>query len=490
VRGRRQTAGEPRIPLRKRVVLARVVVFLIALAVIVVVSAANHNRAENRRVEAEDLNVWPAPKASDRILIFAPHCDDETLGLSGYLQKAARAGAEVRVVFMTNGDGFAWSAERQLRQFRVRPEGFVEFGKERQREALAALAESGIPNRSVLFLGYPDRGLAPMWLHNWRPEKPYRSRTTGHTRSPYEDSYTPRAVYCGESMMKDVRRLLREFEPTQVFCPHPNEDHPDHWATYAFVTNALHERRREARRAVLPLMAPPPSPVQGLYIIHRGDWPAPQGYHPTLDLAPPAGLMEVDTRWKRIPLTPEEERVKRRAIAQYRSQTRVMNRFLTSFIRTNEIVGLRAPGRITEVPDGRIRIDGDVGDWTDIPVSIHDPAEDSLPSDFGASGDITGISVAQDSRRLYVRIQTRKPISRRVAYELYWHALPDQPTGTKGVTLGIRRKLPAAVHAAPVGNSWEVALPLPPGDAVFLGVQCRYGRFTLDKSGWRILEAE
>jgi LmbE family N-acetylglucosaminyl deacetylase len=404
------------------------------------------------------------------------------------LQLAAKAGAAVQVVYMTNGDGFAWSAERQLRRFRVSPEGFVQFGEERQQEALAALAESGIPNRDALFLGYPDRGLSHMWLYNWRADNPYRSRTTGHTRSPYEDNLTPRAVYSGESVMADITRVLNVFQPTQVFCPHPNENHPDHWATYAFVTNALYEQRRAARRSVLPLMSPPPSPVQGLYIIHRGDWPAPQGYHPKLDLPPPAGLLEVDTRWKRIPLTTAEEQVKLRAIRQYQSQTRVMNRFLMSFVRTNEIAGLRAPGRITEVPDGRIRIDGEIGDWTDIPLSVHDPAEDSLPSDFGASGDITGITVAQDSQRLYVRIQTRKPISRRVAYDLYWHALPDQPAGTKGISLGIGKRLPAAVHAAPVGNSWEVAVPRPPGDAVFLGVHCRYGRFTLDKSGWRILE--
>jgi LmbE family N-acetylglucosaminyl deacetylase len=466
------------------------VVVLIAATAISVISAANRIRTENIEAEAVDLGRWPEPKRSDRILIFAPHCDDETLGLSGYLQKATRAGAAVRVVFMTNGDGFRWSAERQLRRFRVSPKGFVQFGEERQTEALAALAESGVSNRDAVFLGYPDRGLASLWLYDWLPSKPYRSGTTGHTRSPYADSYTPNAVYCGQSVMSDVTRLLHEFRPTQVFCPHPNENHPDHWATYAFVTNALYELRREAKASVLPLMTPPPEPVQGLYIIHRGDWPVPQGYHPTIDLPPPAGLLEVDTRWKQIPLSPEEEAVKRVAIRQYRSQTRVMNRFLMSFVRTNEIAGLRRPGRITEVPDGTMKIDGSLADWENIPLSVHDPAEDSLPSDFGASGDITGIAVAQDSRRLYVRIETRKPVSPRIAYDLYWHPLPDLPAGTKGISLRLRRRPPAAVHAAAVGNSWEVALPRQPGTALFLGVQCRYGRFTLDKSGWRILEVE
>jgi hypothetical protein len=45
--------------------------------------------------------------ATDRLLVIAPHCDDETLGAGGTIAQARRQGLAVRVVFMTNGDGSA-----------------------------------------------------------------------------------------------------------------------------------------------------------------------------------------------------------------------------------------------------------------------------------------------------------------------------------------------------------------------------------------------
>jgi hypothetical protein len=41
-----------------------------------------------------------------RLMIFAPHCDDEILGSAGLIQKAHQLGIDVRVVLETNGDGY------------------------------------------------------------------------------------------------------------------------------------------------------------------------------------------------------------------------------------------------------------------------------------------------------------------------------------------------------------------------------------------------
>ncbi len=43
--------------------------------------------------------------SKERILIFAPHPDDELLGNGGLIQDAKNRGDEVIVVLMTNGDG-------------------------------------------------------------------------------------------------------------------------------------------------------------------------------------------------------------------------------------------------------------------------------------------------------------------------------------------------------------------------------------------------
>ena len=39
-----------------------------------------------------------------RVLMLAPHPDDESLGTGGLIQRATRAGGEVHVVFVTDGD--------------------------------------------------------------------------------------------------------------------------------------------------------------------------------------------------------------------------------------------------------------------------------------------------------------------------------------------------------------------------------------------------
>ena len=480
MRFRKRTKGNPRAR-RRRMVAARVLfaVLLFAAATLGVVAWRIHRA--NVGVRASDLHVWPSPRRGDRILIFAPHCDDETLGLSGLTQQAIAVGAEVRVVFVTNGDGFPYSAEREYGRFRLKPSDYVDFGLARQAEALEAVAVSGIPASHVTFLGYPDGGVSELWLHNWTPARPYKSRFTSRTRSPYPNSRTKNVLYCGQSVMADVEGLIRDFRPTQVYCPHPNDNHGDHWATYVFVTAALWQLRPDAS-----LYGPPgPPPVEGLYLVHRGDWPVPQGLHPKSGLPPPAALLHTDTDWRQIPLTLKQTVVKSRAVARYQSQTRVMKRFLMSFVRGNELAGTQGPGPLTVVKDGVLRV---VDDWKDLPVSVVDAVDDSVQTEIGGSGDLVSVAVAEDSRRLYLRIVLRKPISPRVAYDVYWHPLPNGAGGTRGVSLRLGGPLPKGMSAVVRGNAWQIAVPRPPGRAVMVGVKCRYHRFTLDKTGWRVLE--
>jgi LmbE family N-acetylglucosaminyl deacetylase len=466
---------------RKRIVLLRMAVIVLLGGAIGAGIVAWRIRSANTQVWASDLHAWPAARSGDRILIFAPHCDDETLGLSGYTQQALAAGADVRVVLITNGDGFPYSAEREMGKMRLKPSDYIAFGVDRQQEALAAVGKSGLSADKVTFLGYPDGGLAEMWLHNWTPAKPFRSRFTGCTRSPYPDSLTLKAVYCGESVLADVKRVLTEFKPTQVFYPHTNENHPDHWATYTFVTEALWDLQNEAS-AKEPTWQPP---IQGLYLVHRGDWPVPQGYHADEDMPPPSALLNMETEWRQIPLSTNEVQVKRAAIQQYASQMRVMKRFLLSFVRRNELVGTRAAGVLSIIKDGTLRV---VDDWTALPESVLDPANDTLQTEVSGAGDLVHVSAAADSRRLYIRVQTRKKLSPQVAYDVYWHPLPDDGKGTRGASLRLNGPQPKGAWAVAHENVWQIAVPRPPGKAVMVGAKTRYHRFTLDKTGWRVLE--
>ena len=72
------------------------------------------------------------------------------------------------------------------------------------------------------------------------------------------------------------RSALRACRPTLVTVTHPAEDHPDHAAAAAFVTRALQELQSDPQDRVWA------SKTQlRYYLIHRGDWPMPQGAHPS-----------------------------------------------------------------------------------------------------------------------------------------------------------------------------------------------------------------
>lgn len=63
--------------------------------------------------------------AQERILVFAPHPDDETLGCGGLLSKAKRAGAEILVQFITVGD----TADESAKGFSTAEERYAEIKK-------------------------------------------------------------------------------------------------------------------------------------------------------------------------------------------------------------------------------------------------------------------------------------------------------------------------------------------------------------------------
>src|SRR5690606_13032490 len=144
-------------------------------------------------------------------------------------------GIPVRIVMMTNGDGFnRYALGSQHRRLRPTPAQYIEFAYLRQQETLQAVARLGLPRDSVYFLGYPDRGLAAMWSDYWTPDRLYRSPSTRATRSPYHNSFTPAAPFCGRALVDDLKAIFRETRPTHVVTSHPHDAHGDHWATYCF----------------------------------------------------------------------------------------------------------------------------------------------------------------------------------------------------------------------------------------------------------------
>jgi len=435
------------------------------------------------------LNACPVPDRTQRLLVFAPHPDDEALGCAGLLQQAARAGAAIRVVMLTNGDGFRVAVERQFRMLRVGPADHVRFAAIRQEEARRALAGLGVRAEDVKFLGYPDRGLMALWNDHWAPDRPYVSLYTRRDHSPYEVAFRKGAVYCGQSLLADIKALLRESRPTHVYVTHPSDDHPDHSVASAFVTLALRQLRQEGAAW-----------AQGCnlhyYLVHRGDWPIPQGLHRGDQLVPPREMISIDTRWRARPLNEDEVARKTQTILAYPSQTAVMKRFLVSFARQNELFGEIDPARIPRVPDGMMTPDGSREKWANVKAAALDPVNDSLLRDFQAGGDVKAIYACRDTAHLYLRVDTYQPPSRRVEFRLRLRYFGDPARATAGGTYAIRIQppriaSPADLRAAVEDDRVEVAIPLREiGYARYfaLSVETSFAGIQVDRTGYRFLD--
>lgn len=279
----------------------------------------------------EPLPSFAIMPQQTRLLVIAPHCDDETLGCAGVIQAVTGGGGQVMVVSMTNGDGFTVAVEEQYRRFFLTSEDYIKSGYARQQELLRALQRLGVADSRVLFLGYPDRGLKALWTDHWDSAQPYQSHYTGRDHSPYSNSFRLNAPYAGEAVVNDLAAILAEFKPTVILSPHPSDEHPDHAATWSFVAAAV---SKVFYNEALP------RPKIYTYLVHRGDFPLPHGYRPESVLLPPRPLYHTATnRWQVYALAGEQEAVKELALNEYASQLRVpvMSGLLHSFIRRNEL---------------------------------------------------------------------------------------------------------------------------------------------------------
>lgn len=263
------------------------------------------------------------PQAHDRVLVVAPHPDDETLCCAGILQRARAAGAQVGIIWMTAGDGARFNAVLARITPRSTSGQMVRLGKRRIREATAAAGVLGVPDEAIWMLGYPDRGLAR--LLDPHSEEPFRSRYTRRQQIPYSRALSSDATITAARLHADLVQVIDGFQPTLVFAPAPQDVHPDHHATAVLVRQALAAAGSPARLAS--------------YIIHAGEhWPAPRGLRPHLPLRAATAVAGQD--WLSFELTAEEQQRKVQALRQHRSQMRRMPRFLNAFVRRNELFTL------------------------------------------------------------------------------------------------------------------------------------------------------
>jgi LmbE family N-acetylglucosaminyl deacetylase len=97
--------------------------------------------------------------SNSRLLLIAPHPDDETLGCGVTLRQAVRIGAAIQVVYATDGENNPWPQRLINRKWFLDARDRKRRGRLRRIEALKALRVLGVSASNARFLGLPDQGL-------------------------------------------------------------------------------------------------------------------------------------------------------------------------------------------------------------------------------------------------------------------------------------------------------------------------------------------
>lgn len=333
----------------------------------------------------------------DRILILAPHPDDEIIGTAGVIQKALQQGAKVKVVLLTYGENneFAFIAYEKRIVFKKKE--FLRLGEVRRQETLVALASLGVDAKDVISLGYPDYGTLEIFRNHWGEVKPFKSMLSRVRAVPYETAFRPHSSYMAENILRDLTEIIEEYQPTKVFVSHPADTNRDHRAMYLFTKVSLWDLKEKIKK---PEVFP--------YIIHIVRWPLPRGYRPDLRMEIPDQLALSSIEWKNLDLTKEEVNRKRQAITFFPSQLKGASQYLPTFARQNEIFG--------DYPDILLmKQKKDFVGWRRAMTGD----EDLNQKDRGRPEHIHKVEYAWQEDRLLARITLKRPMDKDLGVSLW-----------------------------------------------------------------------
>lgn len=172
-----------------------------------------------------------AYSAQTRLLVIAPHPDDETLGAGILIQRVREAGGRVDIVLLTDGDNNPWPQRLLERRLRIGRAGRARWAARRRQEMSRALRELGMPADGLHALGWPDQGLAPLLLQP------------------------------GNDLVPEIAALFAALEPTLVVLPALADRHPDHGTAHVLVRLALAATQMQ--------------PLLWTYLVHGRELPGP-----------------------------------------------------------------------------------------------------------------------------------------------------------------------------------------------------------------------
>ncbi|NBK91514.1 PIG-L family deacetylase [bacterium 1XD21-13] len=164
-----------------------------------------------------------------KAVLLAPHLDDELLIGGGLLYALARDNNWcVYVVFMTNGDYYAYEAETRLK------------------EAIASCDVLGVKEEYVIFLGYGDQWKGKKHIYNMPGEVAVshceRTETYAldfHSEYSYQKEQRHRQ-YTRDNLKSDIKKIISDLLPEVLLCV-DFDSHPDHKALSLLFSECIGE---------------------------------------------------------------------------------------------------------------------------------------------------------------------------------------------------------------------------------------------------------
>jgi len=166
-----------------------------------------------------------------KILVIAPHQDDEILSSYHYIKQQLQNGAEIKIVFVTNGDYQGPT-----------------YAKYRYFESTTVLKKLGLPLDSIYYMGYADTGMRLeksflYRLYNASDDAIQQSPFSYKTYHPVGEKtlhailYGQEAFYTRRNLLADLKNVIYYFNPDTVVLPSQYDFHGDHKAVNYFMND-------------------------------------------------------------------------------------------------------------------------------------------------------------------------------------------------------------------------------------------------------------
>lgn len=192
---------------KKRAVLIVLMALVLAVLAVVCVYETELNKLDSN--DGVDNSFYDSQFKNKKVMVIVPHEDDDLLISGQVLPSMYKNGADVRVVFATNGD--------------KRVSAYT-----RQSEACNALEKLGIPREKVIFLGYLDGTQLYVGKKAFSFSSGWDHTYAGKGFKDYHfDRFGTHAKYTAENMVDDIESVVLEYRPDYILAI-DFDTHTDH----------------------------------------------------------------------------------------------------------------------------------------------------------------------------------------------------------------------------------------------------------------------